>query len=56
MYNLYDRVWEFELENAKIMNEYHSKIVNGLLRFMKTPFTDKVVKASNTSLPTSMTT
>ena len=56
MYNLYDRVWEIELENAKIMNGYRSKTVNGLLRFMKTPFTDKVVKASDASLPTSMTT
>ena len=56
MYNLYDLVWKIELENAKIMNGDHSKTVNGLLRFMKMPFTDKVVKASDTSLPASMTT
>ena len=50
MYNLYDRVWEIELENAKIMNGYRSKTVNGLLRFIAMPFTDKAVKASDASL------
>ena len=52
MYNLYDRVWEIELENAKIMNGDHSKTVTGLLRFMEIPFTDKVVKEFDASLPT----
>jgi hypothetical protein len=49
-YNLYDRVWKIELDNAKVTMDDKSKNITGPLRFMAMPFTDKAAKCYDDSL------
>ena len=49
-YNLYDRVWKIELDNAKITMDDKYKNIRGPLRFMATPLTNKATQASDASV------